>query len=158
MKELDESEKKALSDIDEFGCHILNVFESDDYPNFTYSIGIEKNFNKPELIIIGLKTELAHSVVNNYCARVRDGEHIIPGEYYSDFLEDFKVCFIEVAKKHYKNHFGWANWLYKGNSFKVLQLIFPTTSGSWPWSDDATESFLWWQRVLNEDGRLEKEI
>jgi hypothetical protein len=41
--ELDDRDKKALSDIEEYGCHVLNVAEGEDEPSFTYSIGINKN-------------------------------------------------------------------------------------------------------------------
>ena len=37
---MDQHEKKALKDIEDYGCHILHVLEEDDYPAFTYSIGI----------------------------------------------------------------------------------------------------------------------
>lgn len=158
MNELDESDKKALDDIKKYGCHILNVFEDGEYPNFTYSIGIEQTLEKPEIIIVGLKRELAHSVVNNYCQRLKEGEVFEPGNYYADFLDGFDVCFIEVATRHYEDHFGWARWLYKGNKFSALQMIFPTTDGIWPWDSKVSESFLWWQRILNEEGRLEKAI
>ena len=43
-----------LKDIDEHRLHIAFV-ESDGYcPRFGYSIGLYKEFNHPELIIIGL--------------------------------------------------------------------------------------------------------
>ncbi|MFV1977193.1 MAG: DUF4262 domain-containing protein [Candidatus Scalindua sp.] len=158
MKEMSEEDTKALKDIENYGCHILNVLEDSEYPNFSYSIGIEKTFNKPEMVIVGLKRELAHSLINDYCSRIKKGEIFEAGKYYSDFLEGFEVCFIDVAKKHYKEHFGWANWLYKNNDFKVLQLIFPTTDNLWPWTNEVNESYLWWQRILNEEGKLENAI
>ena len=40
---MDEYEQKALDDIEKHGCHVLHVMEEDNYPRFTYSIGIEKN-------------------------------------------------------------------------------------------------------------------
>jgi len=158
MKELSEEDKKALEDIEKYGCHILNVLEDSEHPNFSYSIGIEKRFNKPEMVIVGLKRELAQSIINNYCSRIKEGEDFVAGKYYSDFLEGFEVCLIEVAQKHYEEYFGWGKWLYKNNDFKVLQLIYPTTDGIWPWDNSASESYLWWQRILNEEGKLENAI
>ena len=36
--ELDEQEQKALTDIAKFGCHVLNVMEGEEQPEFSYSI------------------------------------------------------------------------------------------------------------------------
>lgn len=44
---MDQYEEKALKDIEEYGCHILHVMEEDEYPRFTYSIGIQKNTGQP---------------------------------------------------------------------------------------------------------------
>lgn len=140
---MDQHEEKALKDIEDYGCHILHVMQEDDYPAFTYSIGIERSSGQPEIIITGLKQEIAHWIANEYNNRVKAGEAFKPDQYYSDFLEGFEVTFKEVEKKHYSEYFGWGNWLYNGNDFKVLQLIYPNTSGVWPWDSEAPEEFKW---------------
>jgi hypothetical protein len=63
---MDEREQKALNDIEKYGSHVMNVMEGDGEPSFTYSIGINKKQNKPDIVILGLKSELAHSMANNY--------------------------------------------------------------------------------------------
>lgn len=148
---MDEQDQKALDDIEEYGCHILHILEEGDYPRFTYSIGIEQTSRKPELVILGLKHELANWMINEYNSRLRAGESFEPGKYYEGFLEGFEVTFQEVSKEHYKEYFGWGLWLYKGNNFKVLQLVYPSTSGIWPWDQNAPESFTWLQPLLSEN-------
>jgi hypothetical protein len=140
---MDKAEEKALKDIEEYGCHILHVMEEGEYPRFSYSIGIEKNTGQPELIITGLKRELAHWMTNEYNNRVKTGEVFKPNKYYQGFLNNFDITFKEVEKKHYSEYVGWAKWLYKGENFKVLQLIYPSTSGIWPWEPEAPEDFTW---------------
>ena len=140
---MDKSEERALKDIEEFGCHILHVMEEDEYPRFSYSIGIEKSAGQPELIITGLKQDLAHWIINEYNNRIKAGEKFIPGEFYAGFVGNFDVTFKEVEEKHYKEYFGWGRWLYKGNNFKALQLIYPSTSGIWPWEKEAPTDFTW---------------
>ncbi|HEY8942119.1 MAG TPA: DUF4262 domain-containing protein [Cellvibrio sp.] len=116
---MDEQDRKALEDIEKFGCHVLNVMEGEGLPCFSYSIGIEKTLNQPELIIVGLKCELSHSIINNYRQRLAAGEIFISGVFYSDFIEGFDVTFIEMDKKHYKEYLGWGLWLYSGNNFQL---------------------------------------
>jgi len=137
-----DSDKKVLSDIDEFGCHVISVFDPDDVlPQFTYSVGVQKSSGEPEVVVFGLKSTLAKSVVNNYNSRVRAGERFEAGRQYADFLEGFMVFFEPVDRQHYKEHFGYDLWLYGGEDFAVLQLIWPTTSGVWPWEPEASEWF-----------------
>ncbi len=151
---MDERDQKALDDIEEHGCHVLNVMEGDSEPSFTYSIGINKKQNMPDVVITGLKSEIAHPMVNNYKNRILDGEVFKPGKYYSDFLSDFDVCFVKVAKKHFNEYFGWGLWLHNGDDFEVLQMIWPTTDGVWPWHDDKSNFYEWAQSILNERGVL----
>ncbi len=153
---MDKQDQKALDDIDEFGCHVINVMEGEEEPQFTYSIGINKKQDKPDLIIIGLKRELAQSVVNNYKDRLLGGETFETGSFYPDFLGDFEVCFVEVDKSYYKDYLGWGLWLNDGDNFKMLQLVWPTTDGQWPWDADKSDFYEWVQPILNKDGVLEK--
>ena len=38
--------------------------------------------------------------------------------------------------------------VHEGNSFPVLQLVFPDKSGIWPWDENASEEFKRYQPVL----------
>ncbi len=146
---MDENEQKAIDDIEKFGCHIIHVFEEDEYPRFTYSIGIEKTKNHPDLIITGLKRELAHWMINEFNRRIKEGEVFKPSIYYKDFLDGFDVTFLEMSKEHYEEYLGWGLWYNKGDNFNMLQLVFPSTSGVWPWDKNVSEDFTWFQPLLN---------
>ena len=122
---MDEYEQKAIDDIDKYGCHILHVMEDDENPRFTYSIGIQKTTKKPDLIITGLKNEIAQWMINEYNSRIKNGEVFEPSKYYEGFLDGFDVTFIEVSKQHYKEYFGWGCWYNKGDDFKMLQMVYP---------------------------------
>ena len=145
---MDDASRKALSNIEEHGCHILHVLEDDEGPRFSYSIGVEKTHGHPDAVILGLKKELAHSLLNEYAGRVSDGEVFEPGEMYSGFLEGFDVCFRLVETKYYRDYFGWGIWLNDGLDFRMLQLVYPSTSGVWPWSPEASDDFLYFQPAL----------
>ena len=145
---MDEYEQKAIDDIEKYGCHILHVMEEDDLPRFSYSIGIEKTTGKPDLIIIGLKQEIAHWMINEYNNRVKEGEAFLPGEFYEGYLDGFNISFLEVSKEHYKEYFGWGLWYNNGDNFNMLQLVYPSTSGVWPWDEGVSEDFLWFQPLL----------
>ncbi len=151
---MDENDQKALDNIAKYGCHVLNIMEGEGEPSFSYSIGIGKQQGKPDLIVVGLKSDLAHLIINNYKDRLLAGDSFEPGKYYSDFLGDFDVCFILVDKAHYKEFLGWGLWLNNGDEFEMLQLVWPTTTGVWPWNPDKSETYEWAQPILNRNGVL----
>jgi hypothetical protein len=147
---MDAGEKKALDDIAQYGCHVIHVLEEEEGPAFTYSVGIQKSSGAPEVIVIGLKQPIAHFLVNEYNTRVRAGERFVPGNRYDGFLEGFQVQFGVVLPDHFESYFGWDIWLYGGKQFDVLQLIYPNTSGVWPWEPEASSWFRTNQPILSE--------
>ena len=144
---------KTREDIAKHGCSVMHVLEEGELPPFAYSIGITQQTGAPEVVVIGLKRPMAHFVVNEYNRRVRAGEHFEPGKPYSEFLEGFDVFFEDVPLSAYEDYFGQDLDFYGGPNFKVLQLIYPTTKGVWPWAEGAPESFRTWQPILAKLGR-----
>lgn len=138
---MNEAEKKIVADIEEFGCHITSVFDSTgESPSFTYSTGISKSLDAAELIIIGLPNKLASSVVNNYMRRIREGEKFEVEKFYPDFLANFDITFGSVSAKSKEEFLLSSCWFYE-KKFEALQLVFPNTSGVWPWDAKADEDF-----------------
>jgi hypothetical protein len=150
---MDAAEKKAIEDIEKYGCHVLHVLEDNEGPPFSYSIGIQKTSGVPEVLVIGLKQPIAQFIVNEYNTRVRAGERFEQGNRYDGFLEGFQVQFEMVPLDQFENYFGWNIWLYGGKNFEVLQIIYPNTSGTWPWEPDVSEWFRERQPILSEHFR-----
>jgi len=146
---LDENEQKVVDNIEEYGCHVMHIFAEDELPRFTYSVGIYGETKQPELIVMGLKQEVAHYIVNDYKDRIKEGEIFETGKYYSDFIEGYDITFLQVSKEYYDEYFGWDIWYYGNKSFPVLQLVFPDKSGIWPWDNKASEDFKWFQPILS---------
>jgi hypothetical protein len=145
---MDAGEQKALADIDQYGCHVIHVAAEGELPPFSYSVGIQRSSGRPEVVVIGLKQHIAHFIVNEYNKRVQDGEIFNPGEEYSGLLEAFNVLVERVERSFYKDYFGWDLWLYDGSDFEVVQLVYPTTDGAWPWQESASAWFRTWQPLL----------
>jgi len=145
---IDPREAKALADIDRYGCHVIHVAAEGDLPPFSYSVGIWRSSGSPEVVVIGLKQDLAHFVVNDYNRRVRGGEVFVPGLLYAEFIEGFEVTFEKVDNAFFADYFGWDLWFYEGAAFEVLQLVYPSTTGTWSWQPSASEWFRSWQPIL----------
>ena len=152
---MDERDQKILGDIEQFGCSVMHISAEGDLPPFSYSVGITMTSRAPEIVVVGLKRELAHYVVNEYNRRVREGEKFVAGNRYTGFIGGFDVLFVSVDHTHYREYFGYNLWLYKGSNFEVLQLVFPNTSGVWPWEKEADDWFRSWQPMLSHPAQNE---
>lgn len=146
---MEDFDRRTLENIEKFGCSVLHVAEEEELPPFSYSVGITKTSNAPELVVVGLKQEISHFIVNEYNRRVRSGESFAPGQRYRGFIEGFEVQAQKVEPSFYEEYFGYNLWLYDGPNFEVLQLVYPSTSGVWPWAEEADEWFKSRQPILS---------
>ena len=147
-KELDEGDKQVLSDIEKYGLHVVHILGDDDGPSFSFSIGLFQNYQHPEIIIVGLRQELNHVLINDIAADIKKGKSYNAFSYSPDILENYQCYFVPVDKSNYRNYLGYAHWYYKGDNFPVLQCIYPTTKGIYPWEDKWPESIKNIQPVL----------
>ena len=84
---------------------------------------------------------MGHWLVNEYNRRVAAGEEFSTGVLYVGFLDGFAVQFGRVSRTHRQEYMRSAIWLHGGPDFEALQLIWPTTTGVWPWDPEASEWF-----------------
>lgn len=142
-------DQRTKEDIGKYGCSVMHVFDVEGaLPSFAYSIGVQQETGAPEAFVIGLKRPMAHSVINEYNRRIRNGERFEIGQYYDGFLGGFEVCFVAVPRSAYGEYFGQNIDFYGGPQFDVVQIAYPTTKGVWPWEPEASESFLQLQPIL----------
>ena len=143
-----ELNQEVQDNIDKFGLNVRHVLAEDDLPPFSYSIGLFKSYGHPEIIMIGLKQQLAHILINNMAADIKNGKVFTPFKYEADILDDFNCYIIEVEKSNYDAHVGGAQQYYKGDGFPLLQCIYPTVKGIYPWEDEWPESMKDLQPIL----------
>lgn len=153
---MDEADRKILENIERFGCSVMHVAAEDNLPPFAFSVGITRTSSAPEVVVVGLKEPIAHFIVNEYNRRVRAGVVFRLGERYSGFIEGFEVIAERVDEAFYEEYFGYNLWLYQGPKFEVVQLVYPNTSGVWPWDSEASEWFRSWQPVLTSQPAAER--
>jgi hypothetical protein len=141
-----------LKDIKEHRVHIAFV-ESDGYcPRFGYSIGLYKEFNHPELIIIGLDFESTGAIINNAKDEIENGIRFIEGVNYPDFLIELPVQFVDVKKEHYADYLGYAGWYNdKSMNFPTLQIVWPDRDGKFPWEPEFNENFKFKQPLMDRN-------
>jgi hypothetical protein len=146
----DDAERKTLFDIKNHGLHIVHVFESEENPRFSYTVGLHENYLHPEVIIIGLKHELSQVLLNNMAYDIKNGKNLTVGEFHEGVLDDFLCYFGEVPKSEYKEFVGWAIWFYEGYDFSLVQCVYPTVGGKFVWDKDFPEDARFFCKMLVE--------
>jgi hypothetical protein len=135
-----ENDKRVADDIRQYGCHVISVLDPEEkQPTFSYSIGIQETTGAPEAIVIGVRPELGHFMVNEYNRQVRAGAKFERGVLYSGFLDGFSI-YVEPARANRLHEYTLGCYrYYNGKPFSTVQLIYPTTSGVWPWQASASQ-------------------
>ncbi len=137
---------------EEHGTAVLHVAGDDSGAPFAFSAGVWRRFGKPEVVVIGLPRDVAHSVINTYARRVAAGERFVPGQLYEGFLKGLPVVVENVAHGHYPQFLGSAMLLYEGDDFPAIQLVVASPDGKFPWQEDAPAGFAAHQAVLTGSG------
>lgn len=129
----DERERWCCECIANHWCAVLQVTEGEaSEPAFQYSVGLTHSFEHPELCFFHPNAALGHAVINDFRDRIRSGERFTDGQRASGALEGFDVVLRTAHTSHYREHFGFDRWLYGGDNFEMLQIVWPDKSGRFP--------------------------
>jgi hypothetical protein len=147
---LDESDRKLLSDIEQVGWHVVLIPPEADTPGWAFSIGLFHTFKHPEVVVFGLPLEVYGQVINGIGDDVQKGCRFQSHEEYPDLLEGVACVFRHVERGWYREFLGYAGWYYQGMDFPVLQCIWPDKQQHFPWQPEFRQSWLWAQPLLYE--------
>jgi hypothetical protein len=145
-------QRNHLKSINEFGVSILHVMEGDDprTPGWSYTIGLWHRYRHPEVIVIGLESGLSQILLNNLNFSIREEERtFLDGAAPTDVLDGYVCFFKTINSEEYGDWFAGDHWFYGGLDFPAVQLLWPNTSGVYPWDNAADKYLRWVQPVLS---------
>ncbi len=144
---------RAAAEVDDhirrFGCHVISVVGGDDGPSFSYSTGLGESAGVAEAIVIGVRPSLGKSMIDAYQEFVLAGVRFEAGKPYDGFLGGGFQVYVEPVPIDKARDFMFATFThYADRPFSVVQIVYPTVQGVWPWEDAATASFVAMQPLL----------
>ncbi|GEO09511.1 DUF4262 domain-containing protein [Segetibacter aerophilus] len=142
--------EKIKAGIEHYGWYVIQVLEDDNNPPFGYSIGLFETFGHPEVLIVGLKLELIHSLINIIGEQIRNGETFQESHFYSDILTNYQCYFTSVNPESYNDYVYQAINYYNESNFPLLQYIYPTVKGIYPWEAEWPEEIAYLQPILGK--------
>ena len=127
--------EKAKSDIAQYGWSFMYV-DADQVrgmESFSYTIGFEKTYSHPEIIIFGLPAESAHRIISAVAAAVKEGETMplhVPVE--NIIGNDLKVVFKPLEHALYADFLSVASEAYGTKDFRTQIMLWPDKEGNYP--------------------------
>jgi hypothetical protein len=149
----DDSDRHILGSIERDGWAVLGIQEEDDMPAYAFTVGTHHTFGGAELVMFGHQAETATGILNHAGQLMRDGHEFAVGTPVEGLLEGFPAVLAPVDPRLFREYFGYARWLYRGNNFPMLQLVWPDREGRFPWDAGYPESLFWRQRLLGSCAR-----
>lgn len=97
-----------------------------------YSVGINRSFRAPELLIVGLHLDDIHSLCNRYGEAVRSGRKLSPGDTLEDWMEGETLRLLTIEDQWKAEFMGIAVDEHGNASFAAMQAVW-SKGGSYPW-------------------------
>ena len=145
------AEEKIISDVEKYGFHVVQVPGDGYSPSLAYTIGLYKTYGYPELICFGLSLDLLHSVL--WSGKELLDKQPTPDQSigYADFIGDYEVRLLTVAREWYRDYFGYGIWFNRGQDFPALQIVWPDKQALFPWQEGFNPAWKAGQPLLDRN-------
>jgi hypothetical protein len=130
-EELNQGDERSISRIETFGCEVVQIKKTNAGPGWSYTLGVFDTCGKPEIIVVGLLEKTALFLLNEAAKRLRQGVNLAEGRH-GEMLGDVECEFRPVDPKWASHLMGWATWYYGGETFPVLQAVYPDLEDRFP--------------------------
>jgi hypothetical protein len=127
----------------------VNVEGDDAQPTYSYSVGLTKAFNHPEVIVFGLAPDVLQQIINNIGRAVQGGQQFSENETSNEVLSGYTCAFRQVATAA-ESRYMPAVAEYYGHGVPALHCIWPDREGRFPWQRGASAEYRKLQPMLSE--------
>lgn len=103
---------------------------------FAYTVGLGHRAGHPELLISGLDVQLMHRALNDIAGRVLRGRQLTPGDVLEDVLSGVPVVLEQASAEGIEETVLFSSWFHRRPG-RALVVVWPTTSGIFPWQPGA---------------------
>jgi hypothetical protein len=125
------------------------VEEPEPRPGYTYTIGFESHFGRPEVVIFGLQGVAARGLLGMVADQHTGGVEIPVGGVFIGLLEsDLPCALLTVDLAEHSALFPDAAAFHGDDGFRMLQFVWPDRSGRLPWDEGYDERLRLAQPVI----------
>lgn len=157
MSELTEFEQRIVANVEQYGCHVMHVFDPEGVEQaFSYSVGFPVSVSQPDVIAFSLPNKLMHSMINEVHRQCREGLIMKDGLRVSGLIEGFDCELRSVLPERVvRDHFNSAMWFHRHRTGRPMtdafQIVWPgAVDGLFPWEAGASQIVIEAQPALYE--------
>jgi hypothetical protein len=127
-----DADRRLLRDVADRGWHVVSVADLNDRPGWAFSVGLQRSFDHPEVIVFGLPENANRQVVDRVAHDVATGTPHPVGSTSDSLLAGLHCEFRAVAPGWCETFLGYAVWHYGRDGFRAVQLLWPDRDGRLP--------------------------
>ena len=146
---MDEDLRELHDKVEHFGWAVVHTEDEGDGPGFSYSVGLHRSFQHPEVIAFGLREDTRQQILNNIANQVRSGVRFEPNQTSDQVLNGFDCAFRAVAPGAVRYYMGMAVRFYDAD-VPALHCVWPDRNGHFPWDAASAAEYRWLQPMLSE--------
>jgi hypothetical protein len=125
------------------------VEEPEPRPGYTYTIGFETHFGRPEVLIFGLQGAAARGLLGMIADQHGGGVALPVGGVFVGLLEgDLPCALLEVDVETHAGLVPDDVAFHGGTGFRLQQFVWPDRSGRLPWDEGYDERLRLAQPVI----------
>lgn len=139
-----EFDRKLFEGIEKYGWFVINVgiAKGETGVNWSYSLGFQKTLGQPEIIVTGLRNQVAHHMIGEVYGSLKAGHVLQDGDEWTEPLEGYTCVSRKVHPTNLvRDWFGYGLWywqqhLKRTEPYEVYQLFWPGVQDKLlPWQD-----------------------
>ena len=109
-------------------------------PGYTYTIGFETTFGRPEVVVLGLRPVAARGLLGIIADQHRAGVPLPVGQLFTGLLDgDQRCCLLEVDVEECAGMFPSLDRFSGGTDYRMQQFVWPDRRGWLPWEEHYDE-------------------
>lgn len=128
---LDELPENTVTHIETFGCSVIHVKPNGVGPGWSYTIGVFDTCGEPEVLVVGLRQETAHFLLNETASLLRRKVDLLCGRH-RDLVGEVECEFRPVDPRWAAHLMGLASWYYQDAAYPVIQAVYPDLENRFP--------------------------
>jgi hypothetical protein len=140
-------------DPDDFadGLHLIHVEAANEHPPYSFTMGLWRAFQQPELVVFGLEPATADDLLQVIADDVEDGGRFVAGETRSGILHGYPIWFGRVGPQQVRSLLDGFDGPLGTEDVPMLQVVYPDKQGRWPWQEGVRTGFRALQPVLERE-------
>src|SRR5262245_53518228 len=104
----DDHDRAVLEAVAEHGWAVIVIPEDEEGPGYAFSVGLFHTLGQPEVMVMGLRPETAHGLVNAVGESMRGGQRFEAGGRYEGLVRSLPLEFVAVGERYYEQYLGYA--------------------------------------------------